>query len=136
MKKVIHLICIFMSFLFISFLGSCTKDAKDPAVSEKDKPLIVSSRLRSDPDILNPMLSSKSYSIQVFDMIFPTMVHFDPNTNEVAPMLAVAYPSMEPITEGPYKGGGAFTFEILKEAVWDNGKPVLASDYVLSLIHI
>ena len=48
-------------------------------------------------------------------------------------MLAKSRPKMELITEGPYKGGATYTYELHEKAVWDNGQPVLASDYVFTL---
>jgi len=48
-------------------------------------------------------------------------------------MLAKSRPEKQEIKEGPYAGGTTFAYEILDEAVWDNGQPVLASDYLFTL---
>lgn len=131
MKRITALHFIVLVLLSFLFFPGCTGDK--PADTSDEEPIIVRSRLRSNPDKLNPILTTKSHSLQIVNMIFPSLLNYDPTTNELSPMLAKARPEMELITEGPYKGGAAYTYEILDEAVWDNGKPVLASDYLFTL---
>ena len=130
MKKNTTLTCLLVTLALFLFAPSCTNDNNN---STEDEPITVRSRLRADPGKLNPLLTTKSYALQITDIIFPTLLRFDPTTGELSPVLAKSRPSVEPITEGPYKGGAAYTYEILEEAQWDNGQPVLASDYLFTL---
>lgn len=89
-------------------------------------------RLPAEPDGLNPLLTTLSYSRYVNEQIFQPLLDFDPETYELIPILAAARPTIEPITEGPFAGGLAYTFTIREEATWPNGEPVTAEDVVFS----
>lgn len=118
----------------VLLLGSCKTDPKSQETkTETDEKLTVTSRLRAEPDRLNPVLSWRGWSIQVFHHIFLPMIEHDPFTGKLAPMLAKSRPEVQKIEAGPYAGGIAYTYEILDEAVWDNGQPVMASDYLFTL---
>ncbi len=93
----------------------------------------VTVRLAAEPDRLNPILSTSGYASQVESHLFIPLLHFDPKSLELTPFLAISRPEIHKIIEGEYKGGFAYTFEIHKEAVWDDGKPVTAADYVFTM---
>lgn len=121
----------FVLLLTLTFFCQCQPEEK--AATNNDEPLTVISRLRAEPDRLIPLLTVRGWSLQVANTIYPTLLEYDPHTHKLAPKLAKSLPKVEPITEGEYAGGVAYTFEILDEATWDNGQPVLASDYVFAL---
>jgi peptide/nickel transport system substrate-binding protein len=58
---------------------------------------------------------------------------FDPSTLELAPQLVKSKPVVTDISEGEFAGGQSFSFEILEEAVWDDGQPVTGYDYEFSV---
>ncbi len=121
-------------FLFFLVLISCKTEPKK-VVEEfplEDK-YSVTIRLRAEPDRLNPMLTGRAWSRQVFQHIFPPVQNHDPESLELIPNLCKTRPKSEIISEGPYKGGTAYTFELLDEAVWDNGTPITGHDYVFTL---
>ncbi|MEM8908495.1 MAG: ABC transporter substrate-binding protein, partial [Bacteroidota bacterium] len=116
------------------FLIACNTDPQaNSADQQKDEPLIVNSRLRAEPDRLNPVMTWRGWSIQVNNHIFSPLIEYDPQLMELTPVLAKARPVVQQITDGPFAGGTAYTFEIQEKAVWDNGQPVLASDYEFTL---
>ena len=119
MKNNLTLICLVTLLLSFLFAPGCTNDRN---TTTDEEPLIVRSRLRADPGKLNPLLTTKAYALQITDILFPALLRFDPNTYELSPMLAKSRPTKTLITEGPYKGGAAYTYEILEEAKWDNAK--------------
>ncbi len=125
---------LFLAALF--FLTSCKTDKNDksqtPEIKETEK-LTVTSRLRAEPDRLNPVLTWRGWSIQVNNHIFSPLIEHDRFTSELSPFLAKSRPEVKQITEGPYAGGTKFTFEILEEAKWDNGQPILATDYAFTV---
>ncbi len=90
-------------------------------------------RVDDEPDRLNPLLATSGYARQVMEQIFQTMVNLDPYSLELTPQLAVARPKVEQITEGKFKGGLKYTFEIQPAAKWDDGIPVTAADYIFGL---
>jgi len=119
-------------FVLIALLlfSQCVGEDKKP---KEDDPLTVTTRIRAEPDRLIPLLTTRGWSLQVANILYPTLMEYDPKTLVLSPKLAKARPEVTPITEGEYEGGIAYTYEILEEAVWDNGQPVTAKDYLFSL---
>ncbi len=117
-------------FLCICWLGvlcvsSCTSD--DPKAPDE-----LRVRLAGEPDGLSPLLARSSYSWQLIDLIFQPLMQFDPEQLSLVPVLVTAPPEVVP-WEGPAGRGQAYTFEIRKEARWDNGESITARDYVFTL---
>lgn len=121
-----------LSLTVLFVLGGCKSDKKEQA-NWKRKGSDVIVRLDADPDGLNPVLSSTGYATIVCNQIFSYLLFIDPVTLQLVPQLAKSLPAVEEITSGPYAGGVAYTFEIHDEAVWDDGKPVTANDYIFTL---
>lgn len=115
--------------LSLLVFNACTEDVKQ----EEIKDFVIKSRVQAEPDNLNPVLTIKGYSIHVFEKIFPALINYDPKTNALSPELAKSRPIITPITEGPFEGGATFEYEIREEAVWDNGQPVTANDYLFTM---
>ncbi len=124
MQKYLYSILLLLILPF----SSCRKAPK--ATAEK---FIVNVRLADDPGKLNPLLSLNGYAEQVMGSIFMSLQEFDSGDYSLRPALARKAPIHRKIDTGPLTGGIAYDFEILEAAKWDDGKPVLASDYVFSL---
>ncbi len=122
-----------LAILLLSFL-SCKVDPKDTTTEVADsRENVVRLHYKSEPDKLNPMLSRSGYATRINDLIFQTMVEADPHTLELQPMLAKSLAVEKEITEGKYKGGYSYSYEIHDEAVWDNGSPITGHDYAFTL---
>ena len=93
----------------------------------------VTVRLTGEPERLNPLTTEEANAMQVMNNIFLSLLDFDPQSLELVPMLAKSRPSVSLIDTGKYKGGSAYTYEIRDEAMWDNGKPITAADYVFTV---
>jgi peptide/nickel transport system substrate-binding protein len=123
---------VYFSLLLFAalFVFSCVNEAD---VKWKHNDNTVRVRVNASIQTLNPYLTSAAWARTANEMMYQYPMDFDPATLELAPQLVKAAPTVEEITEGAYKGGEKFTFEILDEAVWDDGKPVTGNDYVFSL---
>jgi peptide/nickel transport system substrate-binding protein len=86
-----------------------------------------------DPDRLNPITSTSASSRYIQNCIFSRLLEFDPLTMKLVPQIATALPTIELLEKGSYKGGMSLTFEIDPKAVWDNGSPVTANDYIFTI---
>ncbi len=86
-----------------------------------------------DPDKINPILSSSANSTYIEGNIFQTLLARNPETLELSGLLAVGRPVITPLDSGEYAGGQSLTYEIRPEATWDNGDPILASDYIFTM---
>ncbi len=86
-------------------------------------------RIDSAPNNLNLFMNGgHAPSSFVSRQIFLQLSDLDPKTLEMKPTLVKAIPTVREVTEGPRKGQFAYDFEIIPEAVWDNGTPVTAND--------
>ncbi|MCB0550888.1 MAG: hypothetical protein KDD19_25185 [Phaeodactylibacter sp.] len=134
----IHIRSISLLAILFLLLAACKGDKKpqeetiDPSIF-KNQDNTVYTRLPAEPDRLNMLLSTNVYARVVNEQLFLYLLHFDPKTLELTPQLAKSRPSIEEITEGPYQGGVAYTFEIHEEAAWDNGQPITGKDFEFTL---
>lgn len=121
MKKAIFL-CIVILIQF-----SCRTDAP---VQNED--FTINVRVHQDPQRINPIFATNTAAREIYPYIFLQLAEFDPKSLELSPILATEVPSKQSITSGTYAGGESYTFEILEEAVWSDGSPILASDYLFT----
>jgi len=103
-----------------------------PIVFGKKKPRApeeVTVRTDSAPNNLNLFLNGgHAPSTFVSRQMMPSLGDLDPKTLEMKPILVKAIPEVRTVADGPRKGQFAYDFEIIPEAVWDNGAPVTAKD--------
>ncbi len=121
MKKTIFL-CVVIVIQF-----SCRTDAP---IQNED--FTINVRIHEDPQRINPIFSTNTAAREIFPYIFLQLAEFDPKTLELSPILATEIPSKQSITSGTFAGGESYTFEILEEAIWSDGSPILASDYLFT----
>ncbi|MFT5765478.1 MAG: peptide/nickel transport system substrate-binding protein [Saprospiraceae bacterium] len=132
MKKNILFYTIYCIGLFT--ISACKTDPKvEPTIAAITKESTVFVRLRAEPDNLNPMLTTKGHATQVCHYMFPTLLDYDPFTKKLSPVLVKSRPKVEEITEGERKGWTGYFYEILDEAVWDDGSPVTGNDYLFTM---
>ena len=112
--------------LISCFLLSCNSEQE----TSIDR-LIV--RLKQDPDRVNPLLHSSSHSREVYQYVMFMLGEQNPITMEYEALLVKELPEAIPITDGDNKGKYAYNFEILPDAVWSDGSPVNAEDYLFTL---
>ncbi len=124
--------CAFATTIFILFSSCGTETSKSSDVIAEQAGTTVNVRVEGAVTNLNMYLSKTAYSLNVALRIFQSLGDLDPKTQELVPMMVKALPLKRDVTEGPYKGMLAFDFEILDEAVWDNGSPVTGKDVEFS----
>ncbi|MCB0557366.1 MAG: ABC transporter substrate-binding protein [Lewinellaceae bacterium] len=130
-----------VSYIIIALLlllwAGCKTDPKpkgEDVIFSLNRPLNEAAiQLDAEPDRLNVPLSTSAFARLVCNSIFQNLLSIDPQSLEIIPQLAKARPTATPITEGPYAGGMAYTFEIHSQATWDNGSPVTAEDFIFTL---
>ena len=82
-----------------------------------------------DPEMLNPILADDLGSAQIDNNIFQPLLNFDYRTFKLVPVLADSLPTLKVDSAGRMY----ITYEIRKEAKWDNGSPVTAKDAEFTL---
>lgn len=85
------------------------------------------------PDNLNPITSSGALAQYVQNNIFAALMEYNPETLKMEPVLATAAPVIAEVAKGKFAGGMSLTYEIRPEAVWDNGTPITANDYLFTV---
>lgn len=135
MIKLSHLLSL-LALLFV--VAGCGNDAPTEENTTEATPKYstentVYARLPAEPDRINPLITTNTYSRAVYENIFLYLLDFDHQTFELTPQLAKARPEINEITSGPFAGGVAYTYEIHDEAVWDNGTPITGEDVAFTL---
>lgn len=121
---------IFSFLVLLVFCLSACRNEQEPQSDET----VIKVRLDRDPQRINPVFSQNiATAREVYPYVFLQLAEFDPKTLELAPILAKDIPEEKEIVDGEYKGGISYDFEILEEAVWTDGTPILASDYLFTL---
>ncbi|MCB0550887.1 MAG: ABC transporter substrate-binding protein [Phaeodactylibacter sp.] len=135
MKPIYALSALLALFLVIdSGCKDPSETTEDAVIFELNRPLNEAVlQIDAEPDRLNPALSTSTYARIVANTVFQYLLNIDPQSLEIVPQLVKSRPVIATITDGPYAGGMAYTFEIHDEAVWDNGSPVTAEDYIFTL---
>ena len=118
--------------LLLIFISSCNVDPKPTTGTDTPtKPFTVTSHLGASPEGLNPITSGTVRSRSVTNQIFSHLVHYDTKTLKASPVLLKKMPEIENLEGGEYPI--AMHYEILDEAVWDNGQPVTGHDVEFTL---
>ncbi|MFI5148438.1 MAG: ABC transporter substrate-binding protein [Bacteroidia bacterium] len=78
----------------------------------------------SDPEMLQPIITTDQNADNILLNIFQPLLGIDYKTMGLVPVLA----EQRPLMEKTDKGEMVITFRIRKEAQWDNGTPVTARD--------
>lgn len=113
--------------LCILLLAACKKETA-PSIS-----FDINTRLKSDPQNLNPYTTASGDAHNVYRFIFQTLAEYDPYTLELQPVLITALPRAEAVDTGAYAGEVVYQFEIKPEARWSDGQAVTAADYLFSV---
>ena len=131
----INLFKITVFSLFLAVFGIACSSGSDSGevVSKKAGDNTVVIHELSDPDYLNPFVSSSANSTYIELNIFQQLLGINFKTLELEGVLATGRPEITEIEEGEYKGGMSLAYEIRPEATWDNGTPVIAEDYIFSV---
>ncbi len=125
-----------MLALTIIFFSGCSSDGGSDGgkvVSKKEGDNTVVLHELSDPDFLNPFISSAANSTYIELNIFQQLLAIDFKTLELVGSLAVGRPEIKEVEEGEYAGGMSLAYEIRPEATWDDGTPIIAEDYIFSI---
>jgi peptide/nickel transport system substrate-binding protein len=126
MKKILNpiaLVAIVVSLLFVG-LSRCKNDTVT-----RGNEVVVSLGVEPTRGLSPVLIGGDSYGRQVAERhLFMTLSDFNPTTGEWQPVLVKTNPV---ITETAT--GQTFTYELLEEAVWDNGHPITAADYIFTV---
>ena len=83
----------------------------------------------SDPLKLNPILAHDISSIDLDNNLFQPLLNFDYRTLKLVPVLAATMPDVKVDSAGRM----FITYELRKDAKWDNGTPITAKDAEFTL---
>lgn len=138
-KQLSPVALLWLPFILLIALTGCKKDTSgndgatvtivDPAtLNFKYTDNVVRVNLPSEPNSLNPLLTTQAYARYVFELILQPLNAKHPTNLADVPALA-SLPNVFKRDDG----GVDFTYEIHPDAKWPNGLPVTASDVVFTL---
>ncbi len=79
----------------------------------------------SEPESLDPQISTGQPETRIYMAIFEGLVEYDPRTLEPIPAIAESWSANQDSSE--------FTFHLRKNARWSNSDPITAQDFVYSI---
>ncbi|NJL75116.1 MAG: hypothetical protein HC892_08860 [Saprospiraceae bacterium] len=130
-----NLIKVVLLLLLGLSLFNCKFDPK-PSATETDfkrtSNEVIASHI-GEPDNLNPLVTTNAYSNYLLQNVFMQLQDIDPTTLTFIPILVKSRPTITQTIEEGKAIATQYAFELRNEAVWDNGSPVTAYDYVFTL---
>lgn len=123
----------YLSLLIICTFFSCKPNPKTAAIEFKRTDNTVVLRLENDVDQLFPLLGRSAYDSQVYGQIYNYLAGYDPITKKFVPELLKEIPKAKETTDPSGQQKISYEFEILEQAVWADGSPVTAYDYLVSM---
>jgi peptide/nickel transport system substrate-binding protein len=85
--------------------------------------------LYEEPDTLNPVIGTMSFSSDVFQLVFDGLIRYDDHGRPI-PDLAREVPSLE--NGGISPDGRTLTYHLMPNARWSDGVPVTADDVIFT----
>jgi len=130
-----HSILYILAFFMIGFTACKSSESGSGGAVESKKAgeNVVTVHELGDPDKINPLTSSNAAATYMYGNIFQSLLVTDPVTYKHTGILAVDVPKITLLDDGPYSGGASYEYEIRPEAVWDNGTPTTADDYIFTI---
>ena len=93
----------------------------------------VTVRLAEEPLRLNPILATNSSETQILNYVFSPLAEYEPYTLEYLPVLVESLDDKEILGEAdPFGGELIYSFKIREDAVWHDGAPITAEDYLFT----
>lgn len=115
---------LFIGLSSILLWASCSSD------SSETEEFNINIRMKNDPGKINPLVGNPTVeSTEINSLIFLPLAHYDPENFELSPILIKEVPKGRSLENG----GVAYDFEILPDAVWDNGSPITSKDYLFTM---
>lgn len=118
-----------LSLIFFSCTDNPTKETTPTTDVKKDVTVKIS--IKDNPDGLNVALAKSGIASEILDYnVHAGMLEIEPNNpTDFRPYLAVNRPRIENIDGNQV----AYHYQIRPEAVWDNGTPITAEDYIFTI---
>lgn len=113
---------IVLLLIFNVFFTACKKDSRP-------KEFVLRIRLPDEPDCLHPVVSQSGYATQIESMIMPPLFEYDVVNMDPASYLLEKLTEPELVNDSTL----AYKYQIFKEAVWEDGRPVQSSDILYTL---
>ena len=85
---------------------------------------------QQEPDGLNPLTSNTASAEYVQNLLFVSLLEYEPESFVLRPVAAVARPELRFNSDSTVL---YLDYELRPEAVWDNGKPITWEDYLFTL---
>lgn len=108
---------------------SCKTDPQTQQIEFKRTGNSVAVQLNADIKLINPILVSSSYEMQVIDQVYSYLGGYTLDGSRLTPDLLKKIPEVRTVEDASQAGRYAIDFEILEEATWPDGSPITGYDY-------
>jgi peptide/nickel transport system substrate-binding protein len=115
------------------FLLSCQSDNSNKEISTKLEEVNI--RIDKEPGFINPLYALTSIGRNVFQYLFLPLADYHPETLQISPILIEEIPTAKEVKVND-QILLAYDLTMRKDAVWPDGKPLTAKDYLFSIAMI
>src|SRR5690349_12131941 len=105
---------LFFFLLLLLFVNACQ------APGNKGEVVV---RAAADPETLNPIAFHSMNAGQIIGLLYQSLLTLDLQDKQLKPLLVEQLPAVQQEKDKSY-----FTYQLRKEAVWDDQKPITAQD--------
>ncbi|MCH7522784.1 MAG: peptide ABC transporter substrate-binding protein, partial [Chloroflexi bacterium] len=124
-------VALLLAAVALVSLAACTGGDGGPVSGDLAEDQTLRIALDGEPDNIDPSLADFATAVTVSKNLFATLLRFDPITGEAAPYVAAEVPSSE--NGGISDDGLTYTFNLREDAVWEDGQPITAHDFVYAI---
>lgn len=128
-RRLFVLVSVLLAAVAVLLLGACESGDGGSGDLASDQTIRV--WLDGEPDYIDPSIADFATAVAVSKNVFATLLRYDPTTDEVLPYVASEVPTVE--NGGISEDGLTYTFRLREDAVWEDGQPIRAQDFVYSL---
>jgi peptide/nickel transport system substrate-binding protein len=122
--------CFFLLCSILILGSSCkTEPQQSKKADAAQTAFSINAHLRSEPDGLNPLTVKTLAGLQLNNLLFSTLIQYDPITLQAKPVLVKALPVLQKTADGLL----ASTYTIHDKASWDNGTAITGHDVAFTL---
>ncbi|HZP26908.1 MAG TPA: peptide ABC transporter substrate-binding protein [Dehalococcoidia bacterium] len=123
-----------LALLVTAAMSLACETATKPASGDLSTDQTLRIAISGEPESLDPAVVSFGAAAGIERSLFATLLRFDPVTGQVVAYAAEQVPTVE--NQGVSSDGLNYTFKIKKDAKWEDGTPLTASDFEYAIKRI
>lgn len=123
MSTSIRIVTAFLILISLGFTSS-----RNASTLSQPEPYLVTIHLLGNPDMVNPICNQGMASTALLKLVYQRLCDLDYHTGKMVPILATDAPKIEEVNDSTLH----VSYELRKDAKWDNGDPITVDDVLFT----